>query len=80
MEVLRFNVVMPDGRVRNVAEGVKNYLLRQGGKVLQVENQLITNNTETHVDTQTGGTSGAAEVPKPRRSRKPRTSKGENPK
>lgn len=64
---------MPNGKVRHVTQQVADYLIKQGGRVLKIENNNNINNDEQII---TRTTSGTDEVSRPGGSRKPRQSKG----
>lgn len=64
-------IVMPDGEVKiNVSTSVADLLFHQGGRLLEIQPIQLS-----YAD-QTGRSTGASEVPQPRRIRKPRISKG----
>jgi hypothetical protein len=64
-------IVMPDGEIKtNVSTSVADLLFSHGGRLIELQPIQLS-----YAD-QTGRSTGASEVPKPRRGRKPRISEG----
>ena len=47
---------MPNGKVRHVTQQVADYLIKQGGRVLKIENNNNINNDEQIITRTTSGT------------------------
>lgn len=70
------HLILTDGRIIKASDLVAEHLInKKGAKELTLQ---PINTPEIYAD-QTGGSTGDSELPKPKRSRKPRGSKGEVP-